>query len=292
MGETRPKAWGPVPTPSSGANHGLRATALFWGRASSSRCAKSPQRQRQRPELALPSPQKQRWLRCDRDSPGVRVSPATRERHLQHLQLSSRVRLRAPRNQPKDRPATPCFPAAPVPSCGTYPRSRSAWGPPHPAPTVSQWLPPPPLGDIFPLLTHLLKLFNSNAFNGSVAFALGVRWGQRDKAQSASGAQSAWGALALARCDPTQRCTCPRPRPPHPASGEWARAVPDCRQARERVRPHLAPGDARQTSLTEILEAPALSDAFCVPAPLASGNPLKRGAVNTPLPGTTAPRHG
>lgn len=70
VGETRPKAWGPVPTPSSGANHGLRATALFWGRASSSRCAKSPQRQRQRPELARPSPQKQRWLRCDRDSPG------------------------------------------------------------------------------------------------------------------------------------------------------------------------------------------------------------------------------
>lgn len=277
MGETRPKAWGPVPTPSGGANHGLRATALFWGRASSSRCAKSPQRQRQRPELALPSPQKQRWLRCDRDPLGVRVSPAMCARHLQHLQLSSRVRLRAPRNQPKDRPRL--SPATGLTRVLALPRAL-------PTP------PPPPLGDIFPLLTHLLKLFNSNAFNGSVAFALGVRWGQRDKAQSASGAQSAWGALALARCDPTQRCTCPRPRPPHPASGEWARAVPDCRQARERVRPHLAPGDVRQTSLTEILEAPALSDAFCVPAPLASGTPLKRGAINIPLPGTTAPRHG
>lgn len=141
--------------------------------------------------------------------------------------------------------------------------------------------PPPPLGDVFPLLTHLLKLFNSNAFNRSVAFALGVRWGQRGKARSASGARSARGALALARCDPAQRCARPRPRPPHPASGEWARAVPDCRQARERVRPHLAPGDARQTSLTEILEAPALSDAFCVPAPLASGTP-RPGAPSTP----------
>lgn len=96
------------------------------------------------------------------------------------------------------------------------------------------------------------------------------------------------GTLALALCDPTQSAA--------PALGLGFLTRPAasgyelCRLSRE-LSPTVArsesgflriwhPADARQTYLTEILEATALCDSFRVVAPLASRTPT-RGAVHT-----------